>query len=519
MPPSANPSTGLRRNLIHNSAIAALCRVVTAGSAFFVVPFIIHKLGVAGYGVWEILTAITLWTSLLEGGIGGAVLRYAADAYARTDLKTVSRFAGIGITLNLCLACIVCPLFWFGRYHVLTVFNIPAEMKFDAARILPIIVALLFVNGANSCATNIIGGAQKTGASSIINAVGALINAAVSIVGIQLGYGVLSLAAGQIANSLSVSVGAIVMTWRLCPGVSLWPQIPTLSELRQLYQYGLLLLTARFAELLGQQSDKLILGALASATWVGYYSIAWRLAKLVTEFNAFIYQPIVPAAAALHVRADNLGLARLYSGASMALSCATAVVAVIVAGLHPYLEVIWLGRYEPITTPIIYGLTFAYTVNLTTAPGTAICRGIGLVKIEAAYTVTYAVLNTLLTVALVLLMGPLGTVVATVVSLSLSSLCFFIVLHKSTGLPSSVTLRTFTAVLSTMITTAVNYLFIHNIKLPHSREMALLYSLWIGLFDLGILITVLILFKVIPPEMLNRAKHWVLGYRGRNKAY
>jgi O-antigen/teichoic acid export membrane protein len=78
---------------------------------------------------------------------------------------------------------------------------------------------------------------------------------------------------------------------------------------------------------------------------------------------------------------------------------------------------------------------------MLTGPGTAICRGCGRVEIETAYLAFNLVLNVVLTVSLVLLIGPIGTAVATGLTWALASILFLFVLHRALELPADASRR------------------------------------------------------------------------------
>ena len=196
-------------------------------------------------------------------------------------------------------------------------------------------------------------------------------------------------------------------------------------------RYSGLVTVGSVAAALRDQTDKVILASLASPAWVAYYGIAARLCGLVMEIISFFYLPILTAVGALNAMGDWDGVRRLYSRLMAIVSSLTGLVVVVVAGLADRLVVLWIGHPIPQVTILLWLLiTGSASAAMLTGPGTAICRGCGRVEIETTYLAFNLVLNLVLTVSLVLLIGPIGTAVATGSTWALSSILFLFVLHK-----------------------------------------------------------------------------------------
>jgi O-antigen/teichoic acid export membrane protein len=117
---------------------------------------------------------------------------------------------------------------------------------------------------------------------------------------------------------------------------------------------------------------------------------------------------------------------------------------------------------------------------MLTGPGTAICRGSGRAGIETAYLALNLVLNVGLTISLVLLIGPIGTAVATGATWAVSSILFLFVLHARLDLPVDASRRAAaTALLAAAVAWAVHWTS-GVLGVPAQRWEALWYSAVLG---------------------------------------
>jgi O-antigen/teichoic acid export membrane protein len=170
--------------------------------------------------------------------------------------------------------------------------------------------------------------------------------------------------------------------------------------------------------------------------------MAARLTSLVLEIIGFFYLPILTAAGALKAMGDWEAVRRLYARMMAIVSVLTGLVVIVVAGLADRLIVLWVGHPIPEVTPLLWLLIAgAASAAMLTGPGTAICRGCGRVELETAYLAFNLVLNVVLTVSLVLVIGPIGTAVATGLTWAVASILFLVVLHRGLDLPADASRR------------------------------------------------------------------------------
>jgi O-antigen/teichoic acid export membrane protein len=117
---------------------------------------------------------------------------------------------------------------------------------------------------------------------------------------------------------------------------------------------------------------------------------------------------------------------------------------------------------------------------MLTGPGSAICRGCGRVEIETTYLAFNLALNLVLTVSLVLLIGPIGTAVATGSTWALASVFFLFLLHRTLDLPREASRRAGgAAVLAAAVTVAV-YWVSSLLGLPQGRQEAFVSIVLLG---------------------------------------
>jgi O-antigen/teichoic acid export membrane protein len=472
---------GIEQRFRANSGLIIATRVVTAGLSLATIPVLVSRLGVAGYGTWEALLALASLTSLFQTAISGTLIWRISDAYGRLDTEEIRRTTRLGAGVSWGLLVLLLPVAWLLREPAVNLLHVPMESRQVASEMFPIVAGLTLLGGLSQTLEAVVSGCQRTGLVNVVVAGAQIVNYAVVIVLTLLGGGLWSLAAGQAAGFVTRFAGAWVAARTSYGLVSLTPLMPTRADLA-MARYSGLMTVGSIAAALRDQTDKIILASLASPVWVAYYGIAARLCSLVMEIISFFYIPIMTAAGALNAMGDWDGVRRLYSRLMITVSTATGLIVIVVAGLSDRLVILWLGHPIPQVTPLLWLLmTGTASAAILTGPGTAICRGCGRVGIETTYLAFNLVLNLFLTVLLVLLIGPIGTAVATGTTWAVSSILFLVVLHKRLDLPVDASQRAAATALLAALVAAVLYWTSRVIGLPGGRQDAFLSVVWLGM--------------------------------------
>ena len=501
---SGSRSKAIGKRLAINSGTTAVCRIVQAVVMIAAVPVVISKLGLAGYGVWETIIALSVSATLLMGPLTGTLLWRAAVAHGAGDQIAMHRTTGIGLSATGIFMVCALPAFLVGL-PLGRMVHVPPELLPQFAYVMPSILLLTAAGGFVDSFAAVVDGSQRVAYSVMVRTVGQSVRYVVAILLLYLGRGLPSLLVGFFASVVFMVVAMAIVAHRLCPLVRPLPLIPTKEELASGGRYAGLLFVGSISAALRDQTDKLVFAFLASPIWVGYYAIASRLAWLVMEISNFVYNPTIAAAGALASSGETKQLAGLYKTLMAWVPMLSGMVLVIVVGTHSQLMYLWLGRVIPQVIPLLLMLVLANALVVAlTGPGTSICRGIGRVEIETSYVVFNLVLNAVFTVLLVKLIGPFGSAIASVGSWTLGSVYFVWRLHRKIPLPVRATM-TAVGIYCCAAATGFLTMFATNFAAgaPVSRKMSLEVLTIAGLSSITVYLLVLRLFRLLPDNTMQ----------------
>src|SRR5712691_9476533 len=88
-------------------ALNWIALVVSIGVAFFLSPFVVHRLGNVAYGVWTLVNSMIAYMGLLDLGLRGAVTRFVSKYHANGEHLESSRAVSAAFRFRLWIGLVV----------------------------------------------------------------------------------------------------------------------------------------------------------------------------------------------------------------------------------------------------------------------------------------------------------------------------------------------------------------------------------------------------------------------------
>jgi O-antigen/teichoic acid export membrane protein len=186
--------------------------------------------------------------------------------------------------------------------------------------------------------------------------------------------------------------------------------------------------------LVNTQTDKVVVGLVASARTLGQLGIGSQVAEAGRLIAGSALSPMVSRMSATH-GADPAALEALFARLHRLWTLTiVGVTAIGLGAIYPLIAT-WLGPGHGRAALLGGFLVAGYGVNLLTGPGIAYLRAIGKPGIEARLGAVTIAGNVVLTVALGIAFGAVGVVVATMVAFTIGTVWFNAQLRHVVTLP------------------------------------------------------------------------------------
>ena len=135
-----------KKQFTFNIASGWLVQLVNVAVGVILLPYIISRLGAAGYGIYELARSAIVFFMFLQLGMGPTLVRFFTKSIAKRDMEEIRKISstaqlllsGLGLIIALlCLALI--PFF-------LHFYEIPAELSGETTGLLVCMAASFFLN-------------------------------------------------------------------------------------------------------------------------------------------------------------------------------------------------------------------------------------------------------------------------------------------------------------------------------------------------------------------------------------
>ncbi len=404
------------QNIFAGTVAKYVLLALTIGIGVFMMPFTVHHLGKADYGLWMLVASMTYYFQLLDLGYGNGLVRHVTEADARGDTNGVNEvlstfvvvYSGIGL-LALAGACVL-ALFVVPHFPHLSAADIRAGQVVMV--VLGIRIAVGFpmtVFGAVTTAR------QQFALNTAVSIVASIVSAAVTYVVLEWGYGLTTLVPATTAVNLLAYVGYARVARHVFPEMRIAPSLFSRVRLREVTAFSLYLFVIDISAQLGFNMDNVVIGAFIGTGAVAVYTVAQRLSdyqrQLCNQFNGMLFPVVVD----FDARGDRRALkSTLVEGTRLAVALVVGVTICLVVFARPLIHR-WMGPGFDEATPALYALALAGILLVAQGPVGNILLAIGRHRLVAGVSIAEALVNLALTVVLVPYYGITGAAVATLI--------------------------------------------------------------------------------------------------------
>lgn len=391
-------------------------RVVTLGVWFVLTPFLLHHLGPVEYGLWVLVGALVGYGTILDLGISSAVAKYVAEYRARGEIEkaralvatALSLYTALGL-LAVALAAALSPVFP-------RVFNIPASEHHRAALLVLVSGLVVGVELPASTSYSVLRGLQRFDVINLINVVGMLLLALVTVIVILLGGGLIGIVAANIPLTLLMQIPTVWFIRRTAPDLPVGWRGFDLRLVRPVASFSSALFLTSIAGQLKAKTDELVIGAFLPVARVTPYALARRLSELPQILTSQFIRILLPLASQLHAERDRARLRALFTTstrASLALFLPIACGVAVLAG--PFLAA-WVGPAYAHNGRLVLILVVAGLVEISVWPAAAILQGMARHRLLAVFSAGSALANLGLSIVLVRPLGVTGVALGTLIA-------------------------------------------------------------------------------------------------------
>ncbi|HEX4485957.1 MAG TPA: oligosaccharide flippase family protein [Terriglobales bacterium] len=424
----------LGTKIIWNTVSGALRILVVAPIPFLLTPFLVRRVGTAGFGIWAVLLSFNGLTALADLGIVGTLTKHVSEHYTRKDYQALNRVMNAGILMFSLIAAVCVLAVNLSTGLLISVFfrqsPLPVWQVEHAIRFLSIAIAFnLLAFPFNS----VMSGLQRLDLTNLLWALNTMITALSAAVFVALGKGVPGLVDAIVLTSAIFFLINVLIAWRLLPELRIRPDRVRVPDIKALSAFSLKVYVVQVASTVYFHTEKLLLVHFTGPTPVGWYEIGNDLALKIRNAPALLMVPLMPAAAELEARGDDARTSQLYFRAHKYLAfTGIALLSVVAVLAHRFVD-LWLGPGFTATARALIVLTGVHIGNLAGGPALLILVGRGNLKPAVRFALVGMLGTLILSTISISRWGFAGALYGTTVSILGSAAYLIWMFHQETG--------------------------------------------------------------------------------------
>jgi O-antigen/teichoic acid export membrane protein len=402
-------SSQIIKNVLMNwTAFAA-----TIGIGFVMSPFLVRHLGDSIYGVWVLVGSLVGYLGLLDFGITPSTVKYIAEYRALDDQKAINRLVTTSLTIYSVIGIITLLVSALVAVSFNRIFATP--LPFTVAAAVVLITGLnLALSFPAAVFVGIIRGYQRYDLDSTVTTVSILIRSGLIVLLILRGYGILALAAVTFVFDMLRLAYLIRCAYRLNPRIEIKRRYYDSAQMRKLFGYSLFAFLMIIGKKLIFYTDAIVIGIFMPVASVTIYSVANRLVTYLLQVSETM-GVLTPAASEMGARNDRAAIGEMLVLSTKYMLLIALPVAAVFFVLGDSFITLWMGQEYAGSAVILSILTVSVLAHLLEMPAHTMLLGLGKHRIVALFTLAQAIVNLVLSIALVKPYGLKGVALGTTI--------------------------------------------------------------------------------------------------------
>lgn len=388
--------------------------------AYFLSPFVVHRLGDTAYGIWALVLQMTGYMGVVDVGLRSALVRFVSRLRAQRDDKALDTLFSTVLILYGSLALVCFAAGFLLAAFVLPHLHIPAAML-ESARITMILAAIIL--GTDFLFSTYQASLAAMSRWDLRNAVavGVMVVRAALVVGFLLaGYGLVTLAVIQLVCSIAGHIVEIVLVHRLLPALRISFRYAQAAILRPIMTHSTHAFLIGIGGTINYEVDTIVIAALLPVDQVTLYVIGSRLVQYLRLLINGTTSIFAPLASELDAHGQHETISQLLiRGSKYSLLIGYLGTAGLLC-LGPAFIRIWMGSsYGPTSGKVLMILAAGQIVSLTEMMAGHLLYGLGKHRINTWCTLGEAAANLGASIALARPLGIYGVALGTTIAASI----------------------------------------------------------------------------------------------------
>jgi O-antigen/teichoic acid export membrane protein len=360
----------MKEKIIRNTKFSGLHSLVRGGVGFFLLPFMIFKVGPIEYGLVAManIFAMSGVISLLELGFQSAIAKYVAEYQVKQDREKISQTLSTSLLLFFSIGILLMMIgLLFSNILAMRVLKISLEYQSSFSLLLKIVFFSYLFQFPTIVYAGFFEGLQRFDVLKTIQIITFLATALSIIVLLILGYGYYAIMLSTLGFLFLQFLAYIYFAFKVFPGLKVGINSLSKQVLKEIWPLAKLLSTGKVASFIYYNIPTLLISVFLGPIVMTSYDVIMKMPRLIKSSFGFINSAIMPAASELNAKGQKETLSRLFlRGTHYQLFFLLPIVTALIFFAKDFLR-LWAGdEFEHLTLLLQIVLLWNIAAPLTT---------------------------------------------------------------------------------------------------------------------------------------------------------
>jgi O-antigen/teichoic acid export membrane protein len=385
-------------------------------------PFNVHHLGQAAYGLWMLTASMTTYFSVLDLGFGGSIVKFVAYYRAKRDARGLNEIASTLFVIFGVTGVVAYGVFVLLALNLGRVFNVTLEQAETGRSLMLVIGVYVSLGFPFSIFGGIINGFQRYDLNNLVGVCSSLIVATLNVVMLLSGASLVQLVMATTGVRILTYFVYRLNAYHVFPALSLRPSLFLWSRVRELTSFSVYIAIIDWANKLNYSIDAIIIGAYLSASAVALWTVPQRLAemlqRLTNQFNGVLFPVVVDSDAG--EKPERLR-ALFVQGTRLSLVSVMPLAGALILLMGPLVQA-WVGPKFSESIVVAQILIGVVAIRVGNATATTVLKGAGQHRLLAFSNAGAALANVALSLLWIRRYGLVGQAFGTLVPVAFTSI-------------------------------------------------------------------------------------------------
>jgi len=412
----------LTDKVIKNTYYYLISQLIGYLSPLLLTPFIISKIGKEEFGIYVIVLGFVGTFNLFDFSVSTSFIKFISEHYHKKDFEKLNYVINTGFLFYTFFSVIFFAAGFIFVKPILSLVNISPSSFDTSIYIFKISLIAFFIATSTTIFVSVLISLQKMYLTSITGIIISIINFALVVILLNLGFGLKGLLWSYLLTIILSTAVNMIIVKKVLPELKFNVRYFNKDSLKKMGSFGVQMQVSRMASFFSEKYDQFLLGYFSSMNNVTYFDVSGRLSRYGRFLPFQLFQQAAPVAAELNAKEEKAKLQQLFYDTTKYLAIVSLPIFVYMCIFADLLIFTWLGDGFNISVYILRILCISQLVNLAvSAPGNAIIPNLGIPKYLMKEGLINLGINLILSYIFIKYYGILGAAIGSSIAIIFSS--------------------------------------------------------------------------------------------------